>query len=76
MASDATIRLVSRPRGELTAARLRQLARAAKKRESAESEYRAVVLAALAESSFSVISEATGLSTNTLQRWKREYGDD
>jgi hypothetical protein len=70
----ATIRRVSRPRGELTPAQIRRLERAAVKREAGEAEYRTEVLDALAESSFSAVSQATGLSTNTLQRWKREAG--
>lgn len=69
----ATIRRVSRPRGELTAEQQRRLDRAAEKRDAAETAYRAEVLAVMAEGgSFSEVSKATGLSTNTLQRWKRE----
>ena len=69
----ATIRRVSRPRGELTAQQQRRLDRAAEKRTAAEDAYRAEVLAVMAEGgSFSEVSKATGLSTNTLQRWKRE----
>lgn len=69
----ATIRRVSRPRGELTAAQSRRLARAAEKRDAAEAAYRAEVLAVMAEGgSFAEVSKATGLSTNTLQRWKRD----
>lgn len=41
---------------------------------TAEALYRQAVLQALAEGSFSAVSEVTGLSTNTLQRWKREAG--
>jgi len=69
----ATIPRVARPRGELTPAQVRRLARAAERREQAEADYRAEVLAVMAEgASFAQTSHATGLSTNTLQRWKRE----
>lgn len=64
---------VSRPRGELTPAQVRRLTRAAERRQQAEVDYRAEVLAVMAEgASFAQTSQATGLSTNTLQRWKRE----
>lgn len=73
MASDATIRLVSRPRGELKPQQRRRLDAAAGKCAAAEAAYRAAVLAVMAEGcSFAEVSKATGLSTNTLQRWKRE----
>ena len=72
----ATIRRVARPRVELTAAQLRRITRAAEKRDAAEAAYRAEVLAVMAEGgSFAEVSKATGLSTNTLQRWKREASD-
>lgn len=70
----ATIPRVSRPRGELTPATLRALAKEQARREESEERYRRAVLDALAEGSFSEVSRATGLSTNTLQRWKREAG--
>lgn len=73
MASDATIPRVARSRGELTAAQVRRLDRLRARRETAESDYRAGVLAVMTEgASFAEVSKATGLSTNTLQRWKRE----
>lgn len=73
MASDATIRRVSRPRGELDADRRKRLARLAEKANDAKAELRAEALQALADGgSFAWVSEVTGLSTNTLQRWKRE----
>lgn len=73
MASDATIRRVSRPRGELTAAQERRLTRAGEKAFNAEAAWRAEVVATLNEgASFAEVSKFTGLSTNTLQRWKRE----
>ena len=72
----ATVRRVSRPRGSLTPDQLRRLERSAEKREKAEVAYRADVLAVMAEGgSFAEVSKATGLSTNTLQRWKREASE-
>ena len=69
----ATIPRVPRPRGSLTPAQERRLTAAAEKRAKAENTYRAEVLAALAEgASFAEVAAFTGLSTNTLQRWKRE----
>ena len=71
----ATIRRVARPRGRLTESQMRRLARAAEKREAAEVAYRDAVLSVMSEGgSFAEVSKATGLSTNTLQRWKREAG--
>lgn len=74
--STATVRTVPRARQSLDDAQLRRLTRALERREkaktAAETAYRTEVLAVLAESSFAVVAEATGLSTNTLQRWKRE----
>lgn len=70
----ATIRRVSRPRGELSPKTLKALSFYEQRRENAEANYREAVLAALDEGSFSEVSKATGLSTNTLQRWKREAG--
>lgn len=67
--------LSGRPRAVLTAEQfdrtnyLRQVA------DSARDEYRDWVVDLLADGcSFSEVSKATGLSTNTLQRWKREAG--
>jgi DNA-binding phage protein len=72
----ATIPRVPRARGTLTDEQLRQLARAADKRATAEADYRATVLAVMAAGgSFSEVAKATGLSTNTLQRWKKEAAD-
>lgn len=71
----ATIRRVARPRGELSEQQRRLLARAGREREVADIKYRAAVVRTLAEgASFSEVSAFTGLSTNTLQRWKREAG--
>jgi hypothetical protein len=70
-----TIRHVSRPRGELDDDRRRALAECAARAEQAKAELRAAALWALADGgSFAWVSEVTGLSTNTLQRWKREAG--
>lgn len=69
----ATIPRVPRPRGELTKDQLRRFVRAENKLDDAKDELRRVVVEILAEgASFAEVSKATGLSTNTLQRWKRE----
>jgi len=70
---DATIPRVSRPRGELDAARRKRLAKAAERADNAKADLRAEALRALADGgSFAWVAEVTGLSTNTLQRWKRD----
>ena len=47
--------------------------KAAKAYAEAQAAFRAVVVGVLADgASFAEVSKATGLSTNTLQRWKRE----
>lgn len=75
MTSRDTLPPVVRARGVLSDAQLRRLAKAAAKRDQAAEEYRAEVVKVLAEGgSFSEVANATGLSTNTLQRWKREAG--
>lgn len=69
----ATIGRVARPRGDLTPAQLRRLSKAADRAARADAAYKAEVVAVLAEgASFAMVSKATLLSTNTLQRWKRE----
>lgn len=70
----AMIRRVARPRGELSGATVRALAKAQERAASADADLRRLAVAALEEGSFSAVSNATGLSTNTLQRWKREAG--
>lgn len=71
----ATIRAVSRPRGELDDDRRQALVEYAENAGRAKGELRAAALQALADGgSFAWVAEATGLSTNTLQRWKREAG--
>ena len=73
MAETDTIRRVARPRGTLNNSQTRRLDKAADKRAAAEAAYRAVVVGLLHEGcSFSELSKATGLSTSTLQKWKRE----
>lgn len=75
MASDATIQRVSRPRGEMTRDQLRRWVRAENKVDAAKEDLRRVTVAILTEgASFAEVSKETGLSTNTLQRWKREAG--
>lgn len=72
----ATIRRVSRPRGEMTDQQRRRWIRAENKVDDARDELRRVTVEILAEgASFAEVSKATGLSTNTLQRWKREAGE-
>lgn len=74
-APTATIRRVARPRGEMTEQQRRRWIRAENKVDDAKDELRRVTVEILAEgASFSEVSKATGLSTNTLQRWKREAG--
>ena len=72
-AATARVQRVARPRGDLSDEQLQRLSASAENRDAAAAQYRADVLAVMAEgASFSAVSEATGLSTNTLQRWKRE----
>lgn len=79
----ATIRRVPRARGTLTDEQLRRLNRTRAKRDKAEAAhedakaaYRAEILKVLSEGgSFSEVHNATGVSTNTLQRWKKEAAD-
>lgn len=70
----ATIRpMAPRPRGALTDDQRRKIDKAAAAAEKAEAAHRAAVLEVMAEgASFAEVSKATGLSTNTLQRWKRD----
>ena len=69
----ATVRRVARPRGEMTERQQRRWIRAENKVDDAKTELRRVTVEILAEgASFAEVSKATGLSTNTLQRWKRE----
>lgn len=73
MTTDARIERVPRPRGELSPGRANTLREFRQRADEAQDDYRREVLEALAAGgSFSWVSEVTGLSTNTLQRWKRE----
>jgi len=73
----ATIPRVARPRGELSSEQYRRLAKAVKRQVAADAAWRAEVVAVLTEgASFAEVAKATGLSTNTLQRWKREARAD
>lgn len=53
---------------------INELADVKAERDMWERDYRAAVVRALAEGSFNEVSKATGLSKDTLQRWKREAG--
>lgn len=67
-----TIQRVPRPRGELTSDQLRRLSKAARRQVEADAMWRAEVVAVLSEgASFSEVSKVTGLSTRTLQNWKK-----
>ena len=68
-----TIPRMARPRGEVTPAQLRRLLAASRKAREADEAMRATFVAVLTEgASFAELSKETGVSTNTLQRWKRE----
>lgn len=67
---------MSRPRGGLTGDRHKRLALLAGRADAAKAKLRAEALQALADGgSFAWVAEVTGLSTNTLQRWKREAAE-
>lgn len=71
----ATIRRVARSRGEMTEQQRRRWVRAENKLDDAKDQLRRVTVEILSEGvSFAEVSKVTGLSTNTLQRWKREAG--
>lgn len=64
---------VGRPARALTPAQERRLERVQERADRAAAAYRAEVLAVLGEgASYAQLSASTGLSTNTIQRWKRE----
>lgn len=70
---NATIPRVARPRGVPTKNDLMLMARVKERAEIAAKDYRECVVSVLnGGASFAEVSKATGLSTNTLQRWKRE----
>lgn len=74
-AMGATIQSVSRPRGVIPDPQKKQLRDLGDKVERTELAYRKLVVETLTlGASFSEVSKFTGLSTNTLQRWKREAG--
>ncbi len=69
----ATIPRVPRPRGSLSDEQARRLDMAIGDLEKSKQRARETVAAVLSEgASFMEVSKATGLSTNTLQRWKKE----
>lgn len=71
----ATIPRVSRPRGVPSKNEVMLMARVKERAEAAAKDYRDCVVGVLLNgASFAEVSKATGLSTNTLQRWKREAG--
>lgn len=73
MAGDATIRRVARPRGDLDSEQRRRIENAKWHLDEAQEAYRNAVLSVLRDGcSFSEVSRESGLSTSTLQRWKRE----
>lgn len=64
---------VTRPRGVLSDGQAQQLQKLRADRDRTETEYRRAVVDALRfGGSFSEVSKATGLSKDTLQRWKKE----
>lgn len=73
MTETATIQSMPRPRGVLSDVRKHELEFARDRVDLAQQQYRERVLQALEDGgSFSWVSGVTGLSTNTIQRWKRE----
>ena len=65
-------------RGELSADDLDRLlqARAAdQEADAVRAHYRSVCVEMVSKSSLRNVAQLTGLSTNTLQRWKRETAD-
>lgn len=68
-----TVPRVPRPRGEMSAPARCLIEDAKQRRDDADADYRSAVVHALSEgASFAEVAKFTGLSTNTLQRWKRE----
>lgn len=75
MTTPDTIRRVARPRGLLTDLQMNQTVFLRELADSAQRDYREWVVGLLADGcSFNEVSKATGLSKDTLQRWKREAG--
>lgn len=76
MTNSDTIRRVARPRGVLTPDQEARLGVLQAKAERYRAEFRRAVVETLGEgASFNEVSKATGLSKDTLQRWKREAAD-
>lgn len=64
---------MARPRGVLTTPEARAIDKARERKAAAEEAYRVKVVAALTRgASFGEVAKHTGLSPDTLQRWKRE----
>jgi DNA invertase Pin-like site-specific DNA recombinase len=75
MTTSDTIGRVPRPRGEVPQWRIELLERARKDADRAQLTYRIEVVLALTNGgSFNEVARITGLSKDTLQRWKREAG--
>lgn len=75
MTTDARIQTMARPRGVLTEKQAETLWRLHADARLAHEFFKSEVVAALeGGGSFSEVARVTGLSTNTLQRWKREAG--
>lgn len=75
MTDTDTIRSVARPRGVLSEQQRKTTAYMRQSLDCMKDEYRDWVVGLLADGcSFSEVSKATGLSKDTLQRWKREAG--
>lgn len=73
----ATLRGVARPRKAPTADEVLLMARVKERVAVAEQDYRDCVVSVIVNgSSYSEVSKATGLSTNTLQRWMRQAPHD
>ena len=76
VANAATVEGMPQKRGLLTDAEKRKIDAAAKEREVAEETYRAAILAAAKRgASVRELAAFTGLSTNTISRWKREASE-
>ena len=72
MTKTDTIGRVPRPRKTLSVDMLAELGKRRDALSDAQRRYRLTVIQALSEASFSEVANATGLSKDTLQRWKRE----
>lgn len=76
MTNSDTIGRVARPRGVLSKETFLDLAHRKSELEELTARYRWAVVQALSEGSFSAVAEVTGLSKDTLQRWKREASEN